>query len=443
MDKAAREALAQRLLSIGGSGDLEALVHDGASGLTRFTQNAIHQNLAERDASVRVRAIVDGRTGVAVTNDLSDASLAATIARAREMAAFAPRDDAAPGLSANAAPATPAGAFVAATADASPAERARVAAAVIATAEEAGLWAAGYVTTARTGLTIANSRGTLVSYDGTTCGLNVKSNGPDASGFAEFYGNDFTELDGTAAGRIAAGKARAGAAPGDVAPGAWTVILEPAAFGELLSYLIEHFSARAYDEGSSCFSGGLDRAYAGPSLTLADDFAHPLFAGRPFDYEGYPTRQMPLIANGVAKNIVTDAEWAKKLGRPNTGHGFPAPSAGGPEPQYPVVSGGEKSLEQLIAQTPRGLLITRFWYIRPVDQRRTIVTGMTRDGTFEIENGTIKRGVKNLRFNQSILEALSAAEFASTQARTGGYSYDAVVPAVKIPSFTFTSTTDF
>ncbi len=443
MDRYEREALATRLLNAAGAGQLEALVRDEAVALTRFTQNAIHQNLAERDTSVRVRAIVDGRTGVAVTNDLSEASLRAVVERARAVAAFAPREDDPPGLVANTQPAAPSGAFVAATADASPAERARIAADTIGAVERAGLWAAGYVTTSRSGLTIANSSGTLVSFDGTDSGLNVKANGPDATGFAERYANDVAQLDGRALGEIAVQKALSGAQPAAVEPGPWTVILEPAAFGELLSHLNEHFSAQAFDEGSSFLCDGLDRAYMGANVTLADDFAHPLFAGRPFDFEGYPTRRLPLIANGIAKHVVTDATWAKKLGLPNTGHGLPAPSASGPEPEHLVVSGGDKTVDQLISETERGLLITRFWYIRSVDQRKTIVTGMTRDGTFEIRDGRLAGGVRNLRFNQSILEALNNVEFSSTQSRTAGYSYNIVSPAAKIENFHFTSTTDF
>jgi predicted Zn-dependent protease len=443
MDREAREALAARVLGVAGEGQLEALVRDEALALTRFTQNAIHQNLAERDTSVRVRAIVDGRTGVAVTNELDDRSLAGVVERARAMAAFAPREDDPPRLVANAEAAAPPGAFVAETADASPVDRARIVADIIATAEEHGLWAAGYVTTARAGLTIANSAGTLVSFDGTDCGLNVKANGPDATGFAERYGTDLALLDGTALGGLAARKARTGAHPAEVAPGPRTVILEPAAFGELLSHLAEHFSAQAFDEGSSFLSDGLERAYMGPSVTLTDDFAHPLFAGRPFDFEGFPTHRLPLIVNGIAKHVVTDAAWAKKLSLPNTGHGLPAPSAAGPEPAHVVVAAGEKTVEQLIAETEHGLLITRFWYIRSVDQRKTVVTGMTRDGTFEIRRGRVTRSVRNLRFNQSILEALNHAEFASAQYRTAGYAYNIVTPAVKIANFHFTSTTDF
>jgi len=438
-----REALARRVLGLAPDDACEAIVTSVTSGLTRFTHNAIHQNVASGDTTVRVRTIADGRTGVAQTNDLGNDALARTVARANEIAAYAPRDEDAPPLARVARVATPAGAFVCATAEATPHERAATAAAIVGESERAALWAAGYVTTARGGITIANGTGTVVSYDATSCGLNVKANGFDATGFAERYGNDVAVLDGPHAGAIAAAKARAGATPLAVDPGAWTVVLEPAAIGELLSYLTDHFSAQAYDEGSSFLSGALDRSYAGENVTVWDDHAHPLLAGMPFDFEGYPRARLPLLEAGVAKNVVTDARWAARLNRANTGHGLAAPNASGPQPAHVVVAGGSKSVEELIADTGRGLLVSRFWYIRPVDARKTIVTGMTRDGTFLIEKGRITAGVRNMRFNQSILAALGRCEFAAEAVRTGGYGYTMVVPAVKIENFRFDSRTDF
>ncbi|GAC1301160.1 MAG: TldD/PmbA family protein [Vulcanimicrobiaceae bacterium] len=438
-----RTALAARTLDIAGGAGCEVTVASSATGLTRFTQNAIHQNVASADVSVRVRIVSDGRTGVATTNDLEDGSLRALVARATEIAQLAPSDPEAAPLARAAQVAAPAGAFVAATADASPERRAAMAADIIAAAERSSLWAAGYVTTSHDGITIFNSAGTRASFDGTSCGLNVKANGADASGFAEQYGSDVASLDGAAAGERAAAKARAGASPVAVDPGAWTVILEPAALGELLSYLADHFSAQSFDEGSSFFSDALGAAFAGTNVTLVDDHADARHAGMPFDYEGYPKARVPLLEGGIARNVVTDARYAARLGRPNTGHGLPAPSGAGPEPLHIVVAGGDKSLERLIAETERGLLISRFWYIRPVDARKTIVTGMTRDGTFLVRNGRVERGVHNMRFNQSILGALSACEFAAPAVRTGGYSYSMVVPAAKIEGFRFTSTTAF
>ncbi|GAC1309017.1 MAG: TldD/PmbA family protein [Vulcanimicrobiaceae bacterium] len=437
-----RARLAERILTIAG-GSCEAIVASTTLGLTRFTQNAIHQNIASADTSVRVRVVLGDRTGVAATNALDDASLRAVVARATEIAQLAPPDPEAAPLARTVAEPTPPGAYVAATADASPERRAALVAAIVATTERASLWAAGYVSTASDGITIANSAGTHASFDGTTYAANVKANGADSSGFAESYGNDIAVLDANALAARACEKALAGATPAGVRPGTWTVILEPAAIGELLAYLTDHFSAQAYDEGSSFFSGDLGGTFAGANVTIGDDYAHALHAGMPFDYQGYPKARMALLERGVARDVVTDARFALRLGRRNTGHGAPAPSGAGPEPSHVVVAGGAKPLERLIEETERGLLVSRFWYIRPVDARKTIVTGMTRDGTFAIAGGRVAGGVRNMRFNQSILEALASCEFAREAVRTGGYAYSTVVPAVKIDEFRFTSATAF
>ncbi len=438
-----REALARRVLDLAAGDAIEAIVGSRSLGMTRFTHNAIHQNMASADATVRVRVVAGARTGVATTNDTSEASLAATVARARAIAALAPEDSAAPPLVRTERIATPPGAFAPATDAATPEARATTAEAIFREAEGASLWAAGYVTTATSGITIANSAGTLQSYDATSCGLNVKASGPDATGFAEFYGIDARALDGMAAGARAVAKARAGTTPIAVAPGPWTVILEPAAIGELLSYLTDHFGAQEYDQGSSFLCDGLDRRYVGSNVSMWDDAAHPLFAGMPFDDEGNRRTRVPLFEAGIANRVVTDTRYAAKLGMPNTGHALPAPNAAGPRAQHIVVDSGEKTLEAFIAETERGLLVSRFWYIRPVDARKTILTGMTRDGTFLIEGGQIRGGVNNMRFNQSILEALGECEFARDAARTSGHGYETIVPAVKIEGFRFTSTTDF
>jgi predicted Zn-dependent protease len=435
-----REAIAQQTLAFATT-PCEAIVFSSARALTRFTQNAIHQNIASDDTTVRVRVSDAAKTGVAETNDLSPESLRATVARALEIASFAPVDTTAAPLALHAPVAAPPGAFDEVAATASPDYRAQLVARVLAPVEAARQWAAGYATTASDGITIANTQGTLVSFDQTSAAVNVKANAADSTGYAEHFATGAGALDGTALGTIASAKATRGARPVAVEPGDWTVILEPAAFGELLSYLTEHFSAQAVDEGSSFLCDGLDRTYAHANFTLTDDYAHPLHAGMPFDYEGAPRERVTLIERGVARGYVTDATWAAKLARANTGHGLPAPSSDGPRPLHLVVAAGARSLDELIAQTPRGLLVSRFWYIRPVDQRKTIVTGMTRDGTFLIEDGRVTHGVRNMRFNQSILGALAKVEFASEQYRTGGYDYSLVTPAAKIGAFRFSSVT--
>ncbi|HKU80910.1 MAG TPA: TldD/PmbA family protein [Candidatus Tumulicola sp.] len=442
-DAAARERLAASVLGLSSADQTEVLVAAGDRALTRFTHEMSNQNVAAADLSVSVRAILGGRTGVAQTNRLDERSLREVVDRAVAMAKLAPEDPLTPQLPAGGAVSPPDGAYDAATAAADAGERAHLCEAIFGEAERAGYWSAGFASSGSGAITVANSSGARASFDGTDAAINVKMNAGDSTGFGEAYAVAITAIDAAAVGNRAVEKARRGANPSAVEPGPWTVILEPAAFGELFMYLADHFSAQAFDEGSSFCSDGLDRSYFAETVTVHDDYAHPLSPGMPFDYEGQPTQRLALVQNGVVKTVVTDSYYAKKLGRDNTGHALPAPNAFGPHARNLVVAAGPKTLQQLIEETPRGLLITRFWYIRPVDRKRAIVTGMTRDGTFAIENGKIAGGVRNMRFNVSIVDLLGRSEFSSELVRTGNYNYSLVVPAAKLTKFNFTSVTEF
>jgi PmbA protein len=443
MQAAQREALAKRILAFSNADRTEVLISAGDAALTRFTHEVSNQNLAVENVDVSVRAVIDNRTGVAQTNRLDDDSLRAAVARALEMAKLSPPDPLTPDLPGPSKSAPVDGAYDAATAVAGANVRAAMCAPVFAAAESAGCWSAGYASTSTSGLTVANTSGGLASFDGTDAALNVKMTASDSTGFAEGYASAAGSIDAAAVARTASEKARGTANPSAVAPGEWTVVLEPAAFGEILIYLADHFSAQSFDDGSSFCSDGLDRSYFSERFTLRDDYAHPLAPGMPFDFEGQPTQRLSLVENGVVKSILTDSYYAKKLDRANTGHALPAPNAYGPQARNLVVAGGSKSTQELIAQTKRGLLISRFWYIRTVDRKRAIVTGMTRDGTFAIEDGRIARGVRNMRFNVGIVDLLGRCEFSSEQRRTGSYHYSMVVPTAKFERFAFTSVTDF
>ena len=438
-----RTALAQRVLKLSKADQTEVVIAANDVALTRFSHESVHQNIAVGDVDISVRAIIGNRTGVARTNQHDDKALHDVVARASAMAQLAPVDPGQPSLPHGVPATTPQGAYAASTANASPEVRAHLCGTIFDSAERNAFWCAGYAATSSSGITIVNSNGANASFDGTDATINVKMTGSDSTGFAEGCVNDVARLDAATIGETSARKARDTAAPRSVEPGEWTVILEPPAFAELLAYVVDHFSAQSYDQGSSFLSDGLDRSYFGENVTIRDDYAHPLAPGMPFDYEGQPTQRLALIENGVARNIVTDSYWAAKLDRANTGHALPAPNAYGPMARNIVVSPGSASTAELIASTKRGLLVSRFWYIRTVDQKQAVVTGMTRDGTYLIENGKLAGGVRNLRFNQSILEALRHCTFSSEQKRSAGYSYSMVVPTAKIENFRFTSTTEF
>jgi PmbA protein len=437
-----RLAVAQTVIARSRADGTEVTVETSRLGLTRFTHETVNQNVDQTNTSVRVRAIVDGRIGIAATNALDPVALDAVAARAVEIALLAPRESIPPVLAGSSSAAAPAGAFFAATAAAGADDRARVAGAIFGHATE-GLWSSGYAMTSNYGLTIATSSGARMSFEGTDAGANVKMNGPDSTGFAEIYSRDVGALDGSALGAQSARIARETRAPLAVDPGDWTVILAPAAAGELLRYLALHFSAEAYSDGSSFIAGKLGTSILGANVTLRDDYAHPLNPGMPFDFEGFPTQHLTLVAGGVASDLVTDSTWAQRLKRPNTGHALPSPNSSGPQSNYTVLEAGTKSLDTLVAETKRGLLITRLWYVRIVDQRTVLLTGMTRDGTFLIENGTFKGGVRNMRFNASLVTALNDCELGDTLSRTGSYHYSLVTPAIKFNYFHFASASPY
>lgn len=438
-----REELALRALSFSKADQTEVLIFSSGSALTRYTHESIHQNVAVDNVSISVRAIVDNRTGVARTNTLTDDGLRDVVRRACDMAALAPADPEQPQLPSGAPAIAPDGAFDFVTSTLPEDVRASMAGTAFSVAEGNGCWCAGYTSTAAEGVTVVNSNGAKASFDETEAAMNVKMIASDSSGFAEGRANALARVDARAIAETAARKATETAEPRGVDPGAWTVILEPPAFGELLAYVVDHFSAQTYDEGSSFFSGALGQTFFPENVTVRDDYAHPLAPGMPFDFEGQPTLRLPLVENGIVRNVVTDSYWAKKLGLANTGHALPAPNTAGPTPRAVVVDPGTESTQELIANTKRGLLISRFWYIRTVDQKHAVVTGMTRDGTYLIEDGKLVGGVRNLRFNQSIVEALKNVTFSNEQRRTAGDYGSLVTPAAKIEHFNFTSTTEF
>ena len=445
LPKTEREALAQAILARSSADETEVLIIEEDLALSRFTHENIHQNIASTTLTIRLRVIHQQRCGVASTSASDPASLDALIARAMAIAQLVPPDLNWPGLPHEGIVAPAAStAFAEATAAATAEQRAESIDDIFTISEQTRLWAAGYLSTAVQTVTIANSHGRLCSYEGTEAILNIKQNGLDASGYAEMSSPDIEEIKTTQIANTAAQKAYSNAAPQSVEPGEWTVVLEPAAFGELLSYLSGHFSAQALEEGQSFLQwDDLGRRVTDATLTLRDDWSNPLAPGLPFDYEGTPRQILPLIEQGIARHIVTDSRWAMRLGRPNTGHSLPAPNSSGPQPLYLTVDPGTATMNEIIANVERGLLITRFWYIRPVDTRQTIVTGMTRDGTFLIENGKVTKGVCNMRFNQSIVQALAHVTLADQPVRTSGYNYTTVVPGARLERFNFSSTTSF
>lgn len=421
--------------------ETEVLFSRSEAALSRYTRNEIHENVIEGDVSLSIRAIVGKRIGVASTSKLDDRSIADTLARAASIARLSPEDPLFPGLPVGGPdPQSLAGAYDAATASASPADRAAAVGIVAETMRHHQLHAAGFVASRADTIAIANSKGVRRHFETTDASVNIKAIGDDSSGYAEGFARSLGRLDIGKLAEIAAKKAVDGRDPEPLAPGAYTVILEPPAFREFLGYLSwAGFGAQSLDDGSSFLTGKIGERVMGSNVTIRDDFTHTLSAGIPFDFEGVARTQVPIISAGVAQGVVYDSYYAAKLAHANTGHALPAPNSIGPLPLNIVVDPGTRSASELIRSVEHGVLVSRTWYIRLVDQKKMLITGMTRDGLFLIERGVVTRGLKNMRFNESVVDALGRCEFADEMHR----SENMVLPAARIDGFHFTSGTTF
>ncbi len=419
---------------------VEVVLHSARHAVTRFANNAIHQNVEDIDHTVAVRVVADGRSASATTNAVDDAALDAVVGRARALARVLPHDPGTPPLSAPQAM-RPLDGVAPATLQATPADRARCASRMIDRAIEADLTAAGTCVTDVTASVVANSRGLWRYHVDTSAGITLTAYGSDSSGWGEHQARDFEQLAADDLARRVVEKARRGRDPIDLPAGEYDVVLEPNAVAELVAFLgWLGFGAQSYDEGRSFMSGRIGETITGEAITIVDDVRDARAVGAPFDVEGVARERVTFIDRGRARGIVHDTRTATRAGCASTGHALPQPNPLGPIPLNLVVAEGTASLDALIASTRRGILVTRFWYNRVVDPLRTIITGMTRDGTFLIEDGVVTRGVKNMRYNESVLDVLSRAEEIGANAvLTSGV----VAPAMRVRGFRFTGVTRF
>jgi predicted Zn-dependent protease len=413
----------------------------GRSGaLTRFANSEVHQNVYEDNAELRVRAVIGTRVGVATTNDLSESGLQDVVERAHAIAARQPENPEFPGLPAPAPiPGVPSNA--ASTASASPGLRAKGAKTVCDLALEHGLNASGAFSTDAHEIAVANSRGVDAYELRTLASLKtVIRADQDGSGYAEQTSVSVEDLDPEAVGREAVEKALRSRQPGDLEPGAYPVLLQEYAVGDLVDFLgFMGFGALSYQEGHGFMAGRLGQKLVSEQISIWDDGLDPNGAPHGFDYEGVPKQRVDLIQNGIAMGVVYDSQTAAREGRASTGHALPAPNTWGPFPMHVFMATGQTSTDSMLRGIRRGLWITRFWYVNVVHPRQGVLTGMTRDGTFVIEDGELARPVRNLRFTQNVLETLSRTVAVGTRrARLGGFSGVTCVPALHLGSFAFT-----
>jgi len=452
-------ALAQRVLSFAKADETRVNITSGWSGNTRFAGNEITTSGATTNTLVTVTSTIGKRRASSSTNILDDASLQRTVDLAERLAKLSPEDpEAMPELGQQTY--APVNGYFERTAGLTPEVRAGAAKRTIDTAEALGadagkLFVAGFLQANAGASAVATSRGLFAYHRNSSADLSTTVRTPDGtgSGWASAGARDWSVIDPASLGRSAARKAVASRKPSAIEPGLYTVVLEPQAVADIMPQLIGAFNARANDEGRGTFSkpgGGtkLGEKIADERVTIYSDPADADLLAQPFDQSGFPLRRVTYIENGILKNFSYDRYWAQQKGvQPTTGGGggFGGGGGGGGGGGFGggggglKFVGGTKSTEELIAGTARGILVTHFFYIRFLDQRTVLLTGLTRDGTFLIENGKITRPLKNFRWNESPLFMLNKIEEIGRAERT---SAGQVMPSLRVKDFNFTSLSD-
>jgi PmbA protein len=423
--------------------ETEVHVDEVSDALTRFANNAVHQNVAEHGVTVSIRTVAEQRTARATTNRIDEDSLRSAIEGSLSLAASQPRNPlllAMPGRQKY----RRVNRFVTQTVAVTPEDRAHAVRRASDLAIKHGQVAAGIFSTGQSQTALGNSRGLFAAYRETHAEFSITMQEKPAASWAKANSADVRNFDTQELAARASEKAHLAVKPRELPHGRYTVILEPAAVLDLVGFLFYDFAATALQDKRSCLNERMGKQLFGKNISIYDDAYHPLQLGAPFDGEGMPRQKVQLVDGGVPRNLVYSRNSAKVAGKKPTGHGFMLPNEYGEAPMNLVFSGGNASLEEMIASTERGLLVTRLWYIREVDPYEKIMTGMTRDGLFLVEKGRVVSSVRNFRFNQSLLEMLRNVELLGPAVRAAGEeAFEMVVPAMKVREFHFSEVTKF
>jgi predicted Zn-dependent protease len=441
MSSAEAQGFLQRVIKLSRADTIGAQLNGGYTGNIRFAANRISTSGGVANSQLVVQSGYGPKHAVVTTSDFSPEGIERAVRQSEAIARLAPDDpENMPLLPPQQY--TPVNAFFDSTSTLTPADRAAAAHTAIDAAKQAGdLAAAGFIVAGAGYSALASSTGMYAYHPSTSANyqLTVRTNDGTGSGWAAADHPDWRQIDFRAVSDRAIEKARASRNPVAVEPGRYTVILEPQAVGDLVQLLAFSLDARSADEGRSAFSkqgGGtkIGERIVDPRVTIFSDPSDPQLLGQPWNGEGMPLGREVWVENGTLKQLAYSRFWAqKKNARPNNG-GLGAVK----------MVGGDTTTEQMIAATPRGILVTRLWYLRQVDPRTVLFTGLTRDGTFLIENGRITKAVKNLRFNESPLFMLNNLEALGRAERVAGTESggNVVFPALKVRDFNFTSLSD-
>ncbi len=445
MDKSKAEAIIQHVISLSDADETEALLSHGEENLTRFSDNVISQNVARNTDSLTIRVHLGKKVGRATTDKFDNDSLKRAFNMAKSVAS---QQDENPDLLTMLGPSEflQSNAYYPDTVAFSPEERAETIAKLVKEAARSKGNGAGIFSTGCESVAIGNSKNLFGYFQSSSAALSLTVDIEGASGWAEDTQRDVSNIDADRVMNTAIRKAKDAQNPIQIEPGEYTVVLESAAVSDFMMFLAyESFGGLNYNEGRSFLSGRLGEKILGDNITICDDAYSDLNPGLPFDFEGAPRQSLTLIENGIAKAVVHDRITAAKANTVTTGHSLPQPNSSGPFPLNLELAAGDSNLAEMIKSTDHGILVTHFHYANVLDPVEVMLTGMTRDGTFLIENGKISKPIINMRFTDSIVKAFNQVELISKEriASEAFFAGSFVVPALKISKFNFSSVSEF
>jgi predicted Zn-dependent protease len=416
------------------------------SFLTRFANSYIHQNMGEGNTTVEIRAINEKRVGEATTNRIDGNAIKTAVLTACNISKFTkPVSDLVPLPMSHKYKEIKS--FYENTSSFTPENRAEVVKQFI---DEAGdLSAYGSFPTSTLEIALGNSKGTFAYNLSTSASIVYVVMGEVASSYGCAGSRNVNEIDYESLARETVRKARMQEALTSIEPGEYDVVLEPLAVADIAQFLgWLGFGALAFQENRSFMSGKIGKKIMGDNITIWDDGLSEEGMPFPFDFEGMPKKKVILIDKGTARGVVYDRRTAAKEGKESTGHSVGS-SAQGPYPMNLFMKGGNDSVDEMMKGTRKGIYVTRFHYTNPIDPMTASITGMTRDGTFLIEDGRITKPLCNLRFTQSLIQALCRVTHISSSVLVPEvafydipYSTGTKVPALRIEGWRFTGVSE-
>ena len=423
----------------------EVTISSQESALTRFADNVISQNVSNTDTNISIRLVKNGKMSKVEFNQSNPSEIKKSVETAFYLLKNQKKNSGAlnllkPSKTVN----NGVNLFFKKTAQLSPEFKALKIKNLAKKCKKLKQICCGTLENGYRETTIANNLGLCLSHKESYVDYDITVKDKDSFGWAGQGENNVDLMDFDKTNEIAIQKAKLAKNPISIKPGKYTVVLEPAAVADFLMFMNFYgFGGKFYLEGQSFISGKLGKKILSDKISIYDNAIDGPSAGMPFDFEGFPKQKLALIEKGVAKNVVFDRKTALEAKAKNTGHGLPIPNVWGPLPFNTIVPSGKTNIDDMIKQTSKGILITQFHYTNLIKPLNLEITGMTRNGTYLIENGKIKKAVKNMRFTESIPKALNNVVCVGDKTVTTGGWGKTSVPALKIKGFNFSSSTEF